>query len=218
MNQFLGSLMLLPAEQMLNHLLARDPYLAARLKPFTGKAITLLSERPSARITLLLLEGRVRLSSLDSDMLNQTPDACIRGNASDLSGLLLDSASRPLANSAIEVTGDALLVQDLFTTLRELDLDWQDYLAPLLGEVVTHELGQFSARAQHWGKEARRNLGQSMDAYLKEERQLVPDRTSLDGFSTQLDQLRLRLDRVAARAELLQSRIDKSLKNQHLSD
>lgn len=218
MSQFLGSLLLKPAEQMLNHLLSRDDYLAARLKPFTGKSIALHSEKPRAQITLTLMEGRLRLSALDSDLLHELPDASIRGDASDLLGLLLDPTSRPLANPAIEVAGDSLLVQDLFTTLRELDLDWEDYLAPLLGDVVTHELGQFSTQAQHWGKEVRQNLGRSMEAYLKEERQLVPDRASVDGFATQLDALRLRLDRLGARTESLQSRIDKSLKNQHLSD
>lgn len=217
MNQFLGSLLLIPAEQMLNHLLANDDYLAVRLRRFSGKSICLHSRKPTSRITLHVLEGRVRLSSLDADQLDLLPDASITGDAGALLGLLTDSGSKPLANTAIEITGDALLVQDLFTTVRGLDLDWLDYLSPFLGEILTHELGQASVQARQWSAQARENLGRNVDAYLKEELQLLPDRERMRHFSNQLDHLRLRLDRLRARTELLQSRLDKSLKNQHLS-
>ena len=92
-----------------------------------------------------------------------------------------------------------------------------DYLSPFLGEILTHELGQASVQARQWSAQARENLGRNVDAYLKEELQLLPDRERMRHFSNQLDHLRLRLDRLRARTELLQSRLDKSLKNQHLS-
>lgn len=216
-SQFIGSILLLPAEQVLNTLLAQDPHIATRLAPFAGKTIEIRSSAPSATLTLVLHERRIRLSALDVRTLQQTADARISGRASALLSLLMQPARRPLASAGIEVSGDSLLIQDLFTTLRALDVDWEDLLAPLLGEIPTHELAQLGQQARQWGTTARHNLGRSVDEYLKEEIRLVPDRAELRRFDAQVDRLRFSLDRAAARAESLQDRVDKSLKNLHLS-
>lgn len=217
MNYLLSSLVLLPAEKLLNHLLTQDGHILKKLQPFNGKIVEVCSLLPTATLRISFQEQRVRLSSLDAKTLQLQVDATVSGKASDLVSLLLNPDSTPLANKAITISGDALFIQDLFTTLNALDVDWRDLLAPFFGDILTQEIGQMEEQARHWSVDAKFNLQRSVDEYLKEEIRLVPDSEEVARFSDELDQLKMALDRTNARALLLQARLDKSLKNQHLS-
>jgi len=144
-------------------------------------------------------------------------DGTVSGKASDLISLLLNPDSTPLANQALTISGDALFIQDLFSTLSALDVDWRDLLTPFFGDILTQEIGQMEEKARHWSLDAKFNLQRSVNEYLKDELRLVPDSEEVARFSDELDQLKMALDRANARALLLQARMDKSLKNQHLS-
>ena len=218
MNAFLGSIVLLPVEQILNQLLQRDKYIAAQLTVFSGKVMEVQIHAPKMHITLLFDKERIQLSSLDCVTLGLKPDASISGSASALWSLLqFDSTRRPLVNSGISTSGDSALIQDLYNTLRDLDIDWQDYLAPVLGDIITNELGELSLQAKQWSDEAGKKLRRNVRDYLLEEVRIIPQRDELDRFSSNLDSLRLAIDRAAARALHLQHRLDKSLKSLRLS-
>ncbi len=205
-------MVLWPIEEILNRLIASDSYVSERLRPFDGKLIEVHCQAPSLNISVLFDYERLKLSAVDSVTLQLTPDARISGKSADLLQLLNRSDQQPLANTAISIEGDAQLVQDLYNTLNNLDLDWEDYLAPILGDVATNELGQFSSNARNWSAEAGRSMHRNVDDYLKEEARLVPGREEVDSFNDSLDRLRLNIDRVKARADRLQSRLDPAIK------
>jgi len=216
LNYLLGSLVLFPAEKILNRLLAQDAHIFKQLRPFSGKVLEIHSSGPSATLRIRFQEQQIRLSSLDADTLQEAADATVAGKTSSLLSLLLNSETTPLANKAITITGDAVFIQDLFTTLRNLDMDWRDTLTPIFGDVLIQELSEAGDKARHWGAAASTNVHRSIDDYIKEEIDLVPAAEEVARFSDDLDKLKLALDRAQARATLLQSRMDKSLKNQQL--
>ena len=212
----------MPVEQVLNHLIALDPHVGRALQTFSGKVLQVSSTSPRNDLTIRFDGTRVRLSALAANTLNLEPDAKVSGSASELIALLLAGAeSKPLANQNITVAGDALFVQELFKLTRELDIDWQDYLPPALvelgGDVVTRELDRLGKEASRWGQDARTAMRRNFSDYVTEEISLVPAARELDSFSEQLDQLKLAIDRAAARLAQLQSRMDNALKNQQLS-
>ncbi|MCH7817406.1 MAG: SCP2 sterol-binding domain-containing protein [Proteobacteria bacterium] len=209
MNQFLGSIVLFPIEQILNQLLKNDAHLAKRLSPFAGKVIQVKSSMPTISLTLSFDAGRIRLSAIDSETLMLNPDAIISGRSSDLLDLIIiKSDRRPLANKAISISGDVLLVQDIYHTLMDLDIDWEDYLAPLLGDVITNEIGQFADDVRQWSDGAKRSMQRNVDDYLKEEIRVVPGRAEVDSFGDDLDRLKLDIDRLQARTDNLCKRLD----------
>ncbi|MCH7891063.1 MAG: sterol-binding protein, partial [Gemmatimonadetes bacterium] len=67
-------------------------------------------------------------------------------------------------------------MQELYNTLNELDLDWEDYLAPLLGDIVTNELGLFAEDARQWSRGAGESMRRNVDEFLIEEAKVVPSR------------------------------------------
>ena len=207
MNQFLESLALLPVEKILNAIVARDAHIAKKLVAFDSKCIEVVSFRPGFSLSIRFEDDSIKLSAIDSQSLGIQTDATITGNAESLLGLLTkNSNQRALADSAIDISGDATLVQDLHVTIESLDVDWQDYLAPILGDVLSNELGEIQSNARDWSKSTGTSMHRGVRDYLSEEARLVPSELEVDSFSNRLDQLRLSIDRVTAKTELLKRR------------
>ena len=207
MNQFLGSLALLPVEKILNAIVRRDPHIAKKLVAFDSKCIEVVSLRPDFSVSIRFEDDTIKLSAIDTQTLGIQADATITGNAENLLGLLTKkSDQRALADAAIDISGDATLVQDLHVTIESLDVDWQDYLAPILGDVLSNELGEIQSSARDWSKSTGTSMHRDVRDYLSEEARLVPSELEVDSFSNRLDQLRLSIDRVAAKTELLKRR------------
>jgi ubiquinone biosynthesis protein UbiJ len=149
LNQFLGSLALLPVEKILNAIVARDAHIAKKLVAFDSKCIEVVSLRPGFSLSIRFEDDTIKLSAIDSQTLGIQTDATITGNAESLLGLLAKKSNqRALADSAIDISGDATLVQDLHVTIESLDSDWQDYLAPIFGDVLSNELGEIHSNAR----------------------------------------------------------------------
>ena len=207
MNQFLGSLALIPVEKILNAIVRRDPHIAKKLVAFDSKCIEVVSLRPDFSVSIRFEDDTIKLSAIDTQTLGIQADATITGNAENLLGLLTKkSDQRALADAAIDISGDATLVQDLHVTIESLDVDWQDYLAPILGDVLSNELGEIQSNARDWSKSTGTSMHRDVRDYLSEEARLVPSELEVDSFSNRLDQLRLSIDRVAAKTELLKRR------------
>lgn len=208
MNQFLGSLALIPIEKILNGVIGRDSYIAKKISAFDTKCVEVVGSSPAFNLSLRFEDSRIKLSAIDSETLGIEADATISGRTDKLFGLLMmNSEGRALADAEIDISGDATLVQDLHRTIESLDIDWQDYLAPLLGDVISHELGELESQARGWGKSAGDNTRRSVRDYLIEEARLVPSALEVESFANRLDQARLNLDRATARAEQLERRI-----------
>ena len=207
MNQFLRSLALVPVEKILNAIVARDAHIAKKLVAFNSKCIEVVSLRPGFSLSIRFEDDTIRLSAIDSQTLGIQTDATITGNAESLLGLLTKKSNqKALADSAIDISGDATLVQDLYVTIESLDADWQDYLAPIFGDVLSNELGEIQSHARDWSKSAGTSMHRGVRDYLSEEARLVPSELEVDSFANRLDQLRLSIDRVAAKTEWLKRR------------
>jgi len=217
LQQLLATLALIPVEQCLNQIIAHDTHLARKLFSFSNKVLEIQSSTPAANLLIRFLDDKVRLSALSASTAGQHADARIAGKASELFNLLMSNSGKPLANPRIEVSGDAVFVQDLLHMLRDADVQLGDYLAPWLGELATREIIHMSTQANSWGKQASSNLHRSVRDYIKEEISLVPDGAEIERFTAGTDHLKLALDRAEARLRLIESRLDKSLKNQQLS-
>jgi ubiquinone biosynthesis protein UbiJ len=184
LNQFLGSLALLPVEKILNAIVARDPHIAKKLVALDSTCIEVVSLRPDFSLSIRFEDNTIKLSAIDSQTLGIQADATISGPAESLLSLLAKKSDhRAMADATIDISGDASLVQDLQMTLESLDIDWQDSLAPILGDVLSNELGQIQSNAQDWGKSAGTSVHRGVRDYLSEEARLVPSELEVDSFS-----------------------------------
>ena len=164
MNELLGPIAIRPVEDLLNRVLAKDSYLQSRLKTFSGKSLQISVHPPGTTVTVLFEQDRIRLLSSPAELLDIEITASIRGNVSELLPLLIEKPDRrPLSNPAITITGDINFIQDIYASLHNLDIDWEDYLAPMLGNLITNELSQFGKDLQEWTQQVSSNMKRNVD-------------------------------------------------------
>ena len=211
-NPLFGILALTPVEQAINFLIQDDPHLADLIEPFTGKSLEVETRQPAATFTVLFESGRIRLSSLDDAMTGVNPDAKVSATASALLSMLsADAGSRGLVNPELELSGDIEWIQALLRALHRADIQWRDLLGTTLGDGISGQLISLVEASSEWAGQSNTRLRRNLEDYLKEEIRVVPGEHETDRFTDQMHDLRLQLDRVAARAQALDERLNKRI-------
>ena len=62
---------------------------------------------------------------------------------------------------------------------------------------------------RNWSKQARVNMRRNVNEYLTEEEHIFPKKEQLDDFSEELDYLKIRIDRINAKASILDQKLIK---------
>lgn len=199
----LGTALLQPLEFAINRLIARDPHIIKVLSAAAaGKTISVrCTSQPRWQISLLINSDRILLLSAPQD----APDASLAGSHGALSRLLLsDDQAAALHDPDIELSGDVQLIQRLHRALSQLDINWQDLLAPLLGDIGTRAAATGWEHGRDTVLHAADALKQNVTDFVQEEAALTPTKNQVQYFTEDLDALRLRLDRLQARIQRLQ--------------
>lgn len=195
-----GSALLFPVEKLVNGLIAGDAHVAGNLSRFQGKRVEVRT--PHTGLNLLFDAGGIRLSTLDAEALGEPADVTVRGTAPQLFRLLTDSG-RPLADREIRVEGDAELLLDLQRALDEIDVRWQDYLGPILGDILTGGLSSAVTDVRDLARDAGGNIKRNLENFVQYEAGVMPTPEEMGLFVARVDELRLRLDRLQARINIL---------------
>ncbi len=187
-------------ESAINHYLALDPEMLSKLAVFNGKVIKLdmigLNKEfymfPSDRGIQLKTEYEGKVDTV----LSGTPVSLFKmGLVSNTADLLL--------KGEVEISGDTRLGHQFKNMLSQMDIDWSEPLANLVGDGFAYQLQQSAKRLGLWGKESVKSVSTSVSEYLQEESRDVVTETELDIFNDAVDQLRDDVDRLQAKIKLL---------------
>ncbi|WP_152765762.1 SCP2 domain-containing protein [Alkalilimnicola sp. S0819] len=189
-----------PLEQALNRLLGLDPETEARLRPLAGRHLQV--ELEGAPQPLQVHFSPQGLSLLPGAA--ERPEATLRSSPGALIGLALRRGE--LRSGDLSFQGDVGLVQGVQKLFGELDIDWEEQLAGLTGDVLAHQIGRGVREGFAWLARSRASLTQSLGEYLSEEARYTPPRLELEGFYADVDRLREGADRLAARLVRLERR------------
>ncbi|NKB33391.1 MAG: hypothetical protein GKR91_09860 [Pseudomonadales bacterium] len=208
MTDLFGTAAIWPAEKFINYILNSDSHVKNQISKFAGKCLEVHIHSPNIVVTALFETDRISLSSTSAEELNIDPDGLISGEAADLVNAVTKKRQTPLANDKIRVAGDAQFVQDLYVTIQSLDIQWADFLSPVAGDVISNEVDQITNDLRAWSSEANKRLKRNLNDYIVEEARYVPHSSDVEKFNENLDALRLKIDRVNAKAELLYQRLE----------
>lgn len=194
---------LLGIERGLNSVLALDSRIAAELARFHGRVIGI--EILGIGVRFLLVPdaaGRVQvLSSIEGEA-----DCLMRGTPFDLArSAFTRHREDALFAGRVEIQGDTDLAHSFSDVLARLDIDWEEQLSRLTGDVVAHEAGKAVHAAGRWMHRTGRIAEQDLREYLQEEARLVPSRFEVVEWQDEVDRLRDDVDRLAARVARLES-------------
>ena len=186
-------------EQAVNTYLRLDPEGSAKLGRFSGKVIALQVE--GTPLTIYMLPGADGLNLMTH--YEGPVDTTLRGRPLALMKLGLGDSSKVLMAGEVSITGDVETGQGFKRVLDQLQIDWEEPLARLTGDVFAHKAGHFLREFGTWLGNARGRLAANSAEYLQQEIQVLPTRDEVEAFYEGVETLRDDVARLKAKLDLL---------------
>jgi len=187
-------------EAVINHCLQFDPDALQRVRGLSGKVIGV--ELLGLNLKFYLLPDSVGLqlrAECESDV-----DVWLRGAPLSMMRMGLGGdQQKALFSGDVEIVGDTDTGQQIRDIMNDLDLDWEEQLAKVVGDVVGHKIGNAVRGVADWATQTRSSVAQDVSEYLQEESRLLPHREAIGPFLEAVDTLRSDVDRMAARVQRL---------------
>lgn len=190
-------------EKIINSYLRLDEENLARLQTLEGKIIQLSVTDWKLNFYFLPHAQGIRVKRHEVAL----PDATIAGPLFGLfkAGLAKGQSSALFSNS-IEISGDTAVAEKIRDILQEMDIDWEEQLSKVVGDIAAHKMANGFKQIVHLGKTTARTLGENVKEFLQSESQQVPSAPEMEQFITQVTELQYAVDRAEARLNQLSSK------------
>ncbi|MBT8428768.1 MAG: SCP2 sterol-binding domain-containing protein [Gammaproteobacteria bacterium] len=191
-------------EQGLNRLIQLDPEAGRQLAALHGRVIRV--DLAGTGIQLNFVPGHDgRLQLLGN--IEGEPDSTLSGSPLDLIRASDSSeGSKQLFSGRVRIDGDNQGAHRFSEALASLDIDWEEQLSHLTGDIAAHEIGRAARGALHEGRRIASSGRENLSEYLTEEARMLPHRFEVEDFLAEVDTLRDDSERLAARIDLLEKR------------
>jgi ubiquinone biosynthesis protein UbiJ len=183
-------------ESACNAWLRLDPATPPRLAQFAGKVIAM--HLRGLELTLYLLPDAqgVQVQAHHEG----EADTTISGTPLGLVDMTLGGqGADTLFKGDVAISGDVELGQAFKRVLDDMDIDWEEWLSQLTGDVLAHKLGNLVRGLAEWGRDSGRTMGRDVAEYLEYEGRFVVTRPALTPFFAAVDTLRDDVERLEAR-------------------
>ena len=185
----------------MNGWLGLDPASQARLSGLEGRVIALHLRILETTVTLRVDSGRMAVV----DEPDLQPDTVLHGTPLGMLQLGLGGdTANTLFSGKVEITGDVETGQAFKAVLDDMDIDWEEQLSRLTGDVVAHQLGNLARRTGNWLRHGRDTLQHDVGEYLQEEARVLPSRIEIENFNSDVSDLAMAVERLEARLHRLQ--------------
>lgn len=193
------------AEAALNRLLSADPESPRRLRPLVDCRLSVELTDIELNLLVLFSETEIRLRPAASDT-DAEPEARVRSSLTALLGLASASGRR---GAKVDLSGDVSVVQDVRRLFAELEVDWEEQLSRLTGDVLAHQVGRAARHSSSWFQRAAESMVYTLGEYLTEERREIPAAAEVSAFLTEVDGLYQDVERLAARLQRLEQTLER---------
>ncbi len=206
-----------PVVAALNHLVSRQPALAAKLASHAGKVAAI-----DAGLMQLALrvgaDGLLQDAALDSasnvagaagaashdGVKAAAANVTIRINPADLPQIMADMSR---AFAYVNISGDAEFAKTISDVANGLHWEAEEDLAPLVGDIAAVRLARAGREAVDVMKTGSRKLVENIAEYLLEENPTLLYRSAGEAFASDVAVLRDDVERLAKRIALLEKQL-----------
>lgn len=194
-------------EAGLNQLFAMDPETFGRLARFKGRIIAFhLTDMDQTLYFFPDQQGLQIVSHYEGDA-----DTMISGTLLAFARMAMsDERAKTAAvfKGDISIAGDIALGQHFQSLFKQLDIDWEEHLSHITGDVIAHSLGNMARGFFSWGQEAFGSLTMDASEYVQYETRDIASGPEINHFNTQIDQIRSDVDRAEARVNRLSQTLE----------
>ena len=182
-------------QSALNRYLRLDPDSNARMAALNGRCIGI--ELVGLDLQLFIHPGEQGIRLSDHLDAGAEADTILRGTPLGMARLGLgQDTEKTLFSGAVTISGDVETGQTFKGILDAMDIDWEEQLSKLTGDVIAHQLGNGARRIGTLLKHGRRTLQQDIGEYLQEELRVLPSRIETENFSSDVTRLSIDADRL----------------------
>ncbi|MGG5287740.1 ubiquinone biosynthesis accessory factor UbiJ [Pseudomonas shirazensis] len=199
--------LLASVEHGLNRVLRLDSTALPRLAALEGKVIAIDCLQPALQLYILLDEDGLLLAA----HWESEADCTLRAPAGSLIQLAVAKDKTAVLHSPqVQLHGDSAVLLDLVAILQDLELDWEYELSRWLGPVPTALLaGHLRLRAR-WTRQGLARFSQNLSEYLAEESRTLVGRREAEAAFSELDRVKVDVERLEARIRRLARSLDTS--------
>jgi ubiquinone biosynthesis protein UbiJ len=188
-------------EQAMGAYLRLDPEMIPRLAQFEGKVIAV--QWQDTDWCLYLAPGAEGIQVLSH--FHGTADTTLVGRPLAFAKLAGGGdSSGVLFSGEVKIHGDVELGQRFKAVLDQMDIDWEEWLSKLTGDVLAHKAGHALRELRGWWQQSTEQAGHNAAEYLQQEIKTVPTREQVETFYSEVARLRDDVERAAARLSHLQ--------------
>ena len=172
----------------------------AQLAALHGRVCCIRVTAPQVTLYLLPDETGLHVRS----QYDGAVDVSLSGSVSAFARLAVQGRrSSVMTDGGVRVQGDAELGQQLQKILGQLDLDWEELLARVMGDLPARSAANLLRGVGGWVRQTAELERENLADYLREERKILATEVAMQRFEKSLSQLRAGVDRAARRLELL---------------
>lgn len=190
-------------EKAFNAYLSLDTENQASFTRLTGRTLGLHLKRPNVSIYFSFENDTVRLSLEKPEHI----DTDIYASLFQLMRLKL-SRQPSLVNTQFYIKGDVDTAQSFHELMKQHYIDWEEHLSRIIGDVSAHKMIQLLKIPADSLKRNREKVVADITEYCQEEARLLPSSQEVQAFREDLEELRLRLDRLQARINIVKKNHD----------
>ncbi len=190
-------------EKALNQCLQLDPETLKQVTALEGNVVALEIQGTGQTIFLVPTAEGLRVQSI----FEGEPEVTIRGGLFSLARLGVSDTPSAVLGDGVEMEGDAQLGHKIQHILNSLDLDWEEQLSKITGDVIAHQIGNNLSDLVDWGKKTGETFARDIGEYFQEESRDLVVKAELKPFLDAVDELRMDSDRLAQRIQNLHNKI-----------
>lgn len=189
-------------EATLNKYLSLDQDSSFFLAPLAGKVIAVNIQPFDETIYLCPTTDSIQCL----DQFPGQPDTRLTGTIWALGLMGLSSKPmRSIFSGEVKIEGDLDIGRKFQELFAKLDIDLEEKLSHVTGDIIAHKIGRFFRAGQSWGKDSIETFRLNAAEFLQEETRDLPAGPEADIFYAQVDQLRSDFDRLQSRIERLEN-------------
>ena len=190
------SVILDSAEKMVNKVLSLDEETLGSLATLEGNVVEIDVLNTDIRLFILPSGKGITLASKNDDK----ADVSIKGTPTALLGMI---TAEKIGAGDVEIIGNVGLAHKFQSILKKMDVDWEEYLSQIIGDIAAHKVGNLLKGMSQFAKASARTIGLDISEYLRYEKEALLDKSELDEFNHTVDKIRNDVERLQKRVERL---------------
>ncbi|MFZ2777092.1 SCP2 domain-containing protein [Rickettsiella endosymbiont of Litargus connexus] len=195
-----SNIILSAQEVILNRYLNLDPESKAHLRKLSGKVIKV--EWVPLTYYWLFKSDSIYLSK----DYNGPTDLILRGSTFDFLRVAFIKKDKALTDVPLQVLGDMEFGKQFKEFFSNLEIDYEEQLSKLLGDVAAYPMIQMLKIIRCWTRQNIENLGENLTNYVQTEMNWLVSDEELQLFFSDIDELRNDCARLEARIKRLEKR------------